>query len=203
MQNPRDIHLCLTVDAERIPLFLRFLAQGFKLRTHRGATVSEVLSERLGIEQAYLQEKVQTVFLNGSVLDDLQSARVEEGCVLALSAAMPGAAGAVLRKESRYARMRSELTHKGDVPSSELPDESVTVVVKAFNLIASDLGPFLVGQGILIAGEDLHRFLRVRWDDLKAGVKRAWLDKGQIDPRSLLEMNWEGKSVYLQVIQVD
>jgi len=123
---------------------------------------------------------------------------VGEGAVLALSAAMPGAAGVVFRKESRYAQMRSQVTHKRD-SSSSAPAEPVTVVVKYFNLIAADLGPALLGQGIWVSGENLQGFLQARWDDLRAFVKKVRVDREEVDPGNLPGMDWKGGSVFLQV----
>jgi len=54
---------------------------------------------------------VQTVVLDALVVDDPDTATVRDGSTIALSAAMPGIAGCMLRKSSRYAPMRSQLTH--------------------------------------------------------------------------------------------
>lgn len=52
----------------------------------------------LGLPHFYVEERIQTLLLNGLAVDDPDTAVLESGARLALSAAMPGVLGATLRR---------------------------------------------------------------------------------------------------------
>ena len=62
---------------------------------------------QLGISESYLNERVQTIFLNGRAVDDLFGEVVGNNSTIALSAAMPGLAGAVFRKGGMLSSLRN------------------------------------------------------------------------------------------------
>jgi hypothetical protein len=78
--------------------------------------------------------------------------------VVALSGAMPGLAGAIFRKGGAYASFRSNVAA---APSSfrEPPFEGI-VILKLFNQVAADLGPYFLKKGIRIKGSMLSDFFR-------------------------------------------
>ena len=98
------------------------------------------------------------MFLNGKAIDDLAAAVVSDGSTIALSAAMPGLAGAVLRKGGAYAAMRRQISHAD--PGGSRAGGPVSVSIKLFNLVARELGPGFLEQGVLIRGADLQDFFR-------------------------------------------
>ena len=103
----------------RVPLSL----QAFRTLLQRGVGipqaicvgVREFLQETLGIEAEYVEDRLQTVFLDGRPIDDLDRTMVGPGAVLALSGAMPGLAGATMRRGGYYARLREGITYSGAV----------------------------------------------------------------------------------------
>lgn len=155
--------IVLTVSGNVPTRFLPLLSEGILLRGPGGATVEAFLAEAVGIPSDYLKARVQTVFLNGRALDDFSTPRVEDGATLALSAAMPGLAGAVLRRGGIYASLRREISHAAQA-SGGTPGE-ILVTLKLFNLIARELGPELLRRGILIPGARWCDFIRrqERW----------------------------------------
>jgi hypothetical protein len=150
--------LTLTVDPGAISRFLPLLGQGFTVKRAAGASVEEFLCRGCGIAGDYLRERVQTVFLNGKAIDDLAAAVVGDGSTIALSAAMPGLAGAVLRKGGAYAAMRRQISHAD--PGGSRAGGPVSVSIKLFNLVARELGPGFLEQGVLIRAADLQDFFR-------------------------------------------
>lgn len=94
----------------------------------------------------YVNYRITTVFLDGSCVDDLKTTIIKDGSVLALSSAMPGLAGATMRRGSTYASLRESITYseKGD---STLGSEG-TVTVKLFNVLINELGPVFLQRGI-------------------------------------------------------
>jgi hypothetical protein len=128
--------------------FKALLQQGVGIAEGAGATVREFLEEVLGIDAAYVEEKLQTVFLDGQPVDDLDQALVRPGAVLALSGAMPGLAGATMRRGGYYARMREGITHEGHDPAHRVQGEGI-VVVKLFNRPLADLAETLAARPLL------------------------------------------------------
>jgi hypothetical protein len=70
-----------------------------RLMVRAGYTVREVLCGHLGVDPNFLERHIQTIFHDGKAVDDLDSEAVKDGSTLALSAAMPGLAGAILRRQ--------------------------------------------------------------------------------------------------------
>jgi len=130
-------------------------------------------------------------------VDDVNSAIVEHGSTLALSAAMPGLAGATLRKGGYYSLMRSQISHR-EVTNSEPLQEGV-VFMKLFILVLKELGPTFLNRGFLINGRDLSDFFIRQPDDFWAGGHMARLGGKELDVAELLEMKWADKEVFLQV----
>lgn len=166
-------HLCLKLKPGREPGFLAIFHKGVYLRSRAGLPLSEVL-EAAGFSRKYLEEKVQTVFLDGSAVDDLDCAIVEDGSVIALSAAMPGLAGAILRKGSPILALRSR-TSQVMVPH-RTDDTMHALRLKLFNTIANEMGPGLLHSGILVKRQDLEDFLSNRRKLLEDAVLEAELD---------------------------
>jgi hypothetical protein len=158
MDAGTTLRLTLTVAAGAISRFLPLLGQGFTVKRPAGASVEEFLCRECGVAPDYLRDRVQTVFLNGKAIDDLAAAVVSDGSTIALSAAMPGLAGAVLRKGGAYAAMRRQISHSS--PGESRAKGPVSVSIKLFNLVARELGPGFLAQGVLIGGAELQDFFR-------------------------------------------
>jgi hypothetical protein len=180
------MRVSLIVASGGMSLFLPILGQGFEVRGPGGSSVEAFLRRELGISADYLKERVQTVFLNGRALDDFSAAVVTDGSVLALSAAMPGLAGAVLRRAGFYAAMRRSITH--ETRPAAAGDRAVRVTVKLFNLVAREIGPRLLRQGIRVEGSALGDLLsrlgRIGWGKiLEAGIEGR-----PVEPEEMTQM---------------
>ena len=194
--TPVQVSLIVTPDVfER---FCLLTGDGFRIRTRLDCSVRELLCLQLGVDSAYLDDRIQTIFLNGRVVDDPDVALVVAGSTLALSAAMPGIAGAMLRKKSRYAPMRSGLSY---TRPSVGPDGNAEgdVVVKLFNLLQRELGPQFLRRGIRIPGRALHRLLEGRWRAFRAGIVEAEISAEQVEPNALLDRDWANQELVLIV----
>jgi hypothetical protein len=137
--NSEMQHICLGVKARLIPRFLKLIEYGFKLKIKTGLTIRELLCGQLGVSADYLDHRIQTIFLDGKAVDDVDSAWIHEGCRIALSAAMPGLVGATFRKGGRYAPFRSSISYaKTKAPNAKGEGQ---ITLKLFNLVAKELGP--------------------------------------------------------------
>jgi hypothetical protein len=189
--------LSLLVKAELVPIFFQLLGQGFKVNVQTGGSVKELLCNQLGIDEDYLSERIQTIFLNYKVVDDVNSAIVTEGSVLALSGAMPGLVGAMLRSGGYYAAMRSQISHEKNKPTSRLKKGKITL--KLWNLVVKELGPTFLQNGILLEGEALQEFIERQLDDLKIKCLAVELNDKPVEIDSFRKVDWKTKLVFLQV----
>ena len=166
-KNNTITEISLTVKPDRISLFSPLLGQGFTLKIQTGISVRDLLCRQIGISDDYLDQRIQTIFLDGKVVDNVDTAVIRQGSTLALSAAMPGLAGATLRRGGAYAAMRSQISHKNNPVDNSAGNG--TVMLKLFNLVALELSPMFLKQGIWIDGKSLdHFFKRVPdffWDE--------------------------------------
>jgi hypothetical protein len=76
-----------------------------------GTRLTDFLLISLEIPRADLEERVQTIFLDGRPVDDPATAVMGPGSVVALSASLPGLVGATMRKGGTYASLRSSISH--------------------------------------------------------------------------------------------
>jgi hypothetical protein len=155
-KNNTVIKISLTVKPDRLSLFSPLLGQGFTLTIRTGISVRDLLCLQIGVSDDYLDQRIQTIFLDGKVVDNVDTAVIRQGSTLALSAAMPGLAGATLRRGGAYAAMRSQISHKNNTVDDSA--ENGTVMLKLFNLVALELGPMFLKQGIWIDGKNLKNF---------------------------------------------
>jgi len=174
LASAATVKLTLTLQKAAVPRFFPLLGEGFLAKGPGGETVEGFLQKAAGISPAYLNDRVQTVFLDGKALDDLKTATVGDGATLALSAAMPGLAGAMLRRGGFYAAMRRQISHEAGGPAAA--GQEITVTLKLFNLVARDAGPRLLANGILIPAGQLKDFIERQGHWIWAGCIAAEVD---------------------------
>jgi hypothetical protein len=187
----------VTVESRIIPIFFRLLQNGFAVETEVGCSVRTLLVENLGLETNYIEERVQTVFLDGETVDDFDAALVRDGSVLALSAAMPGLIGAILRRGSYYAPMRREISHKKKIESTS--SQKGMVIVKLFNLLNRELGPFLLERGVWVGESDLNEILEKHSDSFVHEFKLIEVDGKGYELDQLTGVKWDSGQVFLKV----
>lgn len=189
----------LALDADKFHVFSSFLQQGFMLRIQTGHSVKNMLCKQFGVAPEYVDDHISTIFLDGKPVDDADSAVIKNGSTLALSAAMPGLVGTTFRKGGHLASFRSTITHQKE--DMHVPIQEGIVVLKLFNLLVRELGPFFLEQGILIKGKNLEDLLKSRYDDLKAGCRAVSLNGKETDLDRLAEMNLSDRQghVLLQI----
>jgi len=196
-ENDRETSLCLSVVEDLIPTFYRLLGQGFTVKTRVGCTVQDLLCRQLGLNADYLEQRVQTIFLDGKAVDDVKAAVVRDGATLALSAAMPGLAGVTLRRGGAYAAMRSQISHDKDSTCTSVKDGEI--VLKLFNLVARERGSMFLEKGIWISGKNLQGFFQKAADRFRAGCRAADLNGHPLDMENLLQLEWRQERVLLKI----
>ena len=198
-QIERNLYFIL--QAELIPRFFPLLEQGFGVRVFVGCSIRDLLCGQLGLQDEYLDNRIQTLFLNGKAVDDVDSTLVNDGAVLALSAAMPGIMGACLRKGGLYAPMRSNISREKSRKkiASDISRQYGEVVIKLFNLLLKEAGPVFFKRGILVGADNLQELLSKYQDELRAGISSARLEGKDIDFNDLSKKEWESRMVFLKL----
>jgi len=195
-ENRSGSGLFLTLGSEKIPYLFQLLQQGLRVRVQVGCSVRALLSQQLDISPEFLEGRIKTIFLDGKPVDDMDSTIIKEGSTLALSAALPGLAGATLRRGGTYASLRSQITHPGD--DTPIAQREGFIVLKLFNLLMEELGPALLHRGAFIKKEVLREFLRNLPKDFWAGCQVPKVDGEEVEVDELLRRNWpEDKDLVL------
>jgi hypothetical protein len=197
MKTSPNKSLILELGPDWIPGVSRLFQDGVMVETRLGYSVQAFLLEQLGLSLEYVQGRIQTIMLNGKVVDDPATAAIHPGAILSLSAAMPGLLGATLRTGSYYAAMRSQISWKGVAPTAG--DKEGTFLLKLFNLLINEVGPRLLRRGVWVHAEDLASLLveQTRW--LQDKGARAIVDGSGVDLERLSHTTWGNGPVFLKL----
>ena len=189
MNSKSASSLFLTFNSDRISIFFQLLENGFIIKGKVGCSVKEFLCNRMVIGQEYLDKRIQTIFLNGKPVDDVNSAMVKDGSSISLSAAMPGLAGATMRRGGALAAMRSGISCVPGETSSDSYEGKVTI--KFFNLISKELGPEFLNRGIIIDGMTFSGLIGSNRKIIEAGLFSAEKDGIKIETEKLFDIKFE------------
>lgn len=183
MTDSPSTALALTMDLNRVGEFYNLLQQGFGVTAHVGCTLERLLGRQWGLDPDYVTRRITTIFLDGRAIDDIKTAVVRDGAVLALSGAMPGLVGATMRRGGYYAAMRGAMTHRESAGSG--PDRIGTIRVKVFNILLPELAPDFLGRGMIVPCSELRAFIKGRDNHFWQGCHMALLNNGPVTPMAL------------------
>ena len=149
----------LEIDAPPAHLssFASLLQHGVLFHLERPVALLAFLLTLPGFSADYIEKNVQTIFINGVAADNLNQ-EMADNCTVALSAAMPGLAGAIFRRQGVHGSLRSKQLTDAVQPMSG----SGILTLKCFNSIATDRVEDLLRQGVLVAGQAFVRFAQMR-----------------------------------------
>ena len=191
------LHLTIKVSESFIPSFLGLIRSGFTAPAMVGCSLQDLLSKQLGIDENYLQNRVQTIFLNNSPVDDTAAATVTDGATISLSAAMPGLNGAVMRKGGILASLRQSISqHQNNVC---IEPGRGKIKLKLFNLVAKEIGPDFLARGVLVKGQALAEVIAKQTPQFWQGVKYVEIDKARYEAEQLRIFDLSTRDVFLQV----
>jgi hypothetical protein len=159
-------------ERSRIPLLYPAFQRGVLIRVRLGGDIRSLLCDQLGLDPDYVAKRIQTAFLNGKPVDDFDEATVGEGAVLTLSGALPGLAGATLRKGGFYSSMRASVSYAKGAEREEEQEGFITV--RVFNILLRELAPALLAYGIFFPERE---FLSLS-EELKPADRTAYLRNG-------------------------
>ncbi len=191
------IRVDLHVDKSCASLLVSLFEKGVVLSAQTGCTLRDFLCGQLGLSDDYLDQRVQTLFLDARPVDNVDTAVVRDGSTLALSAAMPGLLGATMRKGGRYAAFREDISQHAD--ACGICETSGQVTLKLFNMVAKEIGGRLLEAGVEVAGSDIQRIADRFPVELGRGIRNAQMDGRQITPDTAFFSTLAPQRVWLTV----
>jgi hypothetical protein len=188
--------LWLHFQKDPIAAYLPLLQKGFYIEIPTD-NLLETLCRTCGLEADQIRKRIQTLFLNGKPVDDVATASVQDGDCLALSAAMPGLVGAVMRSGGVLAGLRQSISHQPDQAPQR--HRGGILSVKLFNLLIREIGPRFLEQGILVRTDDLDGLLKslaqADWDNCRT----AQWNQQPIRTEALKRMDWPMDSPFIRL----
>ena len=177
----KDIqHIVLSVRKEKIESYTTLLQFGVLLESQIGQSMGVFLTSLPDFDMNYIVDRIQTIFLDGSAIDDMETLFTNSSPVLALSAAMPGLAGAIFRKNSLHAALRT--ADSKNVLAGQT-NSQILVCLKLFNMIAVEKGPGLLEKGGIFSGSALLDFFTPQ-SQLRQNIAHIEVRRSSIDAES-------------------
>lgn len=152
----------MDIQSDEIPLISPLFQKGVLVEVDTGCSVKLLLCDQWGIPLDYVAERISTLFLNGKPVDDIDTARIHDGAVLALSSAMPGLVGAMMRRGGIITPLRSSISYRERGGITDRKRGRITV--KLFNLLVNELGKRLLEIGFQVKAKDLKTLFPRRVD---------------------------------------
>lgn len=183
----------VTVEQNNFSFYTTLLQSGIDIKTSRDQTMVDFLNNLPGFTLDFISTKIETIFLNGTPVDDLDAVFTGESPVLAISASMPGLAGAIFRRNSFHTALRSDIKKQ---VTPQCRKEDITVTLKLFNTIALARGEELLRKGVTLTSKNVLTTLTKRPQLLENMISLQLSDK-EIDKTHLLTILQETEKITL------
>jgi len=184
--------LTFAIQEEDISVFFPIFQQGIVLKIRTGCSIRSLLCGQLGMNSEYVTDRIQTVFLNGKAVDDMDQSIIRNADTLALSAAMPGLVGATFRTQGKLAVFRNSITHQSH--EKDMPEAKGMLTLKFFNLLVPETVPEFVEKGIWLRKERAEEFFRQNAHCLRSIRKNG----REICPDQPEPVTWTEDLIFIQ-----
>ena len=158
MADALQPRLNLTLKPDQLNAFFPLLQKGVSVPATVSCTLRSLLCDQFAIPADYVTDRITTLFLDNSPVDDLDRTIIRDGARVTLSAAMPGLVGATMRRGGFYAALRQGISHVAG--GGAAAGESGTVRIKLFNLLLAELGPLVLARGLILEQDELAGLLK-------------------------------------------
>lgn len=169
--------LQLTVSPGKLIFHTTLLQAGVEYEIAARTPLLDFLCTCPGFSRQYIEDVVQTIFVDGNAVDDLEMPLTECRQTVALSAAMPGLAGAIFRKNSLHSSLRTPQQDRET--TGENRQDTIQITLKLFNKILRDRGVLLLQSGVTLSSAAFLSFMRKR-PELEETILSATLDQQRI-----------------------
>lgn len=183
----------LHCDELALRVFERLFQHGVILEAELGVSIRDVLCRQMGLSEDYVDNRINTVFYNSMPVDDIDEAIVADGAFLALSASMPGCAGALLRKGGFFSTMRSTISYSDDGNRQDQGKGEITV--RLYNITAREVGPHMLERGVIVRCEQLKQFFTQRAERFWEGCSRIKINGADAEVAALRSQAWPDEDV--------
>ncbi|MCK5311603.1 MAG: hypothetical protein KAJ62_05810 [Desulfobacteraceae bacterium] len=156
MKNNNFTNICISIDENMIPAFFYFLEKGVKKEINVGSDIKTMLLDQLNVSVDYIDNRIKTMFLDGRPVGDINSTIINDGSTLALSAAMPGLAGATFRRLENTISSKYKIDKRKE--TKKIKQQNGIIIIKLFNLVLRELGPLFLKSGVLVSKKELTEF---------------------------------------------
>ncbi|MBW1785657.1 MAG: hypothetical protein JRK53_03410 [Deltaproteobacteria bacterium] len=191
----------LKLDSSQLYIFSPLLQRGVDVYGQVGVSITEFLCQQIGASPEYVEKRIQTIFLNGKPVDDEDLAILSDGDTLALSASMPGALGATMRKGGFFSPLRYQISHTPEEKTPTVVDGIVTL--KLFNIILKELAGLVLSRGISVDGGPLAELLARQGEVFWKGLREISVDGKIVDREEISKVDWSGRNVLVKVEVTD
>jgi 3'(2'), 5'-bisphosphate nucleotidase len=200
-----DAHtLTITARPEALLALTPILREGVGIGLRPGLSLRQTMIQDLGFCPTCVEERVQTVFLDGSPVDDIDADHAVPGCTLALAGALPGVAGIAMRRDSPVGVFREGISHDSghDIAPDSAQEGAATgtellpVTLKLFNTVAIECLAAVLEQGVELRAGRLAELLA---GDADALAQAAFALDGQSLDRAALIQALTGRADRLRV----
>ncbi|CCO22450.1 hypothetical protein [Maridesulfovibrio hydrothermalis] len=140
------------------PGTITLLQKGVAIRATAGMNIRDFMIKTLGFSPDYAENKVRTVFLNSSPVDDIDGIRIKDGDTLSLSGAMPGVCGIAMGRDTPVSGFRNDIS--ATATDDNIEEAEALIYVKLFNLVARDAGSVLLKKGVMVEAVDIINALK-------------------------------------------
>ncbi|MBU1228704.1 MAG: hypothetical protein KKA55_11900 [Proteobacteria bacterium] len=155
---PETATLLIRAAPEALLALTPILREGVGVSLRPGLSLRQTMIQDLGFCPECVEERVQTVFLDGSPVDDIDADSARDGCTLALAGALPGVAGIAMRRGSPVGVFREGITHGEDAGRGDAGG-LLAVTLKLFNTVALECLAHVLEQGADIGAGRLAELL--------------------------------------------
>jgi len=168
---PAPSILVIHAETDALAALTPLAMEGFGVRVAAGRTLRETLTQDLGLSPDYVERRVQTVFLDGSPVDDIDADHARPGGTLALAGALPGVAGIAMRRGSPVGVFREGVTHH-DATEPPAMERSLPLTLKLFNIVAAECLALVLARGVDVRPGRLAELLASRPEALAQATFR-------------------------------
>ncbi|MCF8027513.1 MAG: hypothetical protein K9K81_04050 [Desulfobacteraceae bacterium] len=184
-----SVEIKITVAENRLSLMRLVFGYGIQFKVPAGTRVSNFLQQALCTDADYIENRIQTLFMDGRAVDDPESEEIHSPCTLAVSAAMPGVFGAAFRKQGTYSGLRRHCSQiRQDQENRVKQGRIVAVTVKCFNQVAADLGNELLEAGVVMNLKDFLDFWARQGSILEKDNPEVQINHTKIHAREVTEI---------------
>lgn len=154
---PKPHSLLIHASAQNLAGLAALAREGLGVSIGAGRSLRQTLTDDLGLGTECVECRIQTIFLDGSPVDDIDADHARPGSALALAGALPGVAGICMQRGSRIGVFREGITHQTqELPASE---QKLRITLKLFNVIAEECLAQVLSRGVEVRAGRLAELL--------------------------------------------